>query len=70
MEREMYQARRARDQQLNETRKEVEKRKETVDRTERRVRSHIQIYIYFTWYLAMNILFAYLCSSLEDTFKK
>ena len=43
----MYQARRARDQQLNETRKEVEKRKETVDRTERRVRRHIQIYIFY-----------------------
>ena len=37
MEREMYQAKRARDQQLNETRKEVERRKEPSDRTERRV---------------------------------
>ena len=36
----MYQAKRSRDQQLNITRKEVEKRKETVDRTEKRVNTY------------------------------
>ncbi|XP_050392816.1 coiled-coil domain-containing protein 183 [Patella vulgata] len=36
MEREMYQARRARDQQLNETKREVERRKELVERPEKR----------------------------------
>ncbi|KAK3600989.1 hypothetical protein CHS0354_008099 [Potamilus streckersoni] len=38
MEREMYQTKRARDQQLNEMRKEVEKRKEVADKTEKRPR--------------------------------
>ena len=32
MEKEMYQAKRSRDQQLNETRKDVERRKESVDK--------------------------------------
>ena len=41
----MYQAKRARDQKLNETRKDVEKRKETVDRTERRV-STVHVYVF------------------------
>ncbi|KAJ8321288.1 hypothetical protein KUTeg_001146 [Tegillarca granosa] len=39
MEREMYQSKRSRDQQLNETRKEVERRKEPSDRAEKRVHS-------------------------------
>ncbi|KAL5011822.1 hypothetical protein ScPMuIL_010373 [Solemya velum] len=38
MEREMYQAKRARDQQLTETRKDVERRREPADRTEKRAR--------------------------------
>ncbi|KAL3870815.1 hypothetical protein ACJMK2_038855 [Sinanodonta woodiana] len=38
MEREMYQTKRVRDQQLNEIRKEVEKRKEVADKTEKRMR--------------------------------
>ncbi|XP_076091241.1 outer dynein arm-docking complex subunit 3-like [Mytilus galloprovincialis] len=38
MEREMYQARRARDQQLTVTKKEVERRKEPTDRQERRAK--------------------------------
>ncbi|XP_067661818.1 outer dynein arm-docking complex subunit 3-like [Haliotis asinina] len=41
MEREMYQAKRSRDQQLNETKKEVERRKEPVDRTEKRPRMSV-----------------------------
>ncbi|XP_052789281.1 outer dynein arm-docking complex subunit 3-like [Mya arenaria] len=36
MEREMYQAKRARDQQLNEMKKEVDKRKEVHDRSDKR----------------------------------
>lgn len=38
MEREMYQAKRARDQKLNEMKKEVEKRKEMADRAEKKQR--------------------------------
>lgn len=39
MERDMYQAKRARDAQLNETKKEVERRKEpVVERVEKRVK--------------------------------
>ncbi|KAL4218736.1 hypothetical protein ACF0H5_021324 [Mactra antiquata] len=38
MEREMYQAKRTRDQQLNEMRKEVEKRKEVADRADKKQR--------------------------------
>ncbi|XP_048245535.1 outer dynein arm-docking complex subunit 3-like [Haliotis rufescens] len=41
MEREMYQAKRSRDQQLNEAKKEVERRKEPVDRTEKRPRMSV-----------------------------
>ena len=38
MEKDMYQAKRSRDQQLNETRKDVERRKESVDKAhEKRV---------------------------------
>ncbi|XP_033732656.1 coiled-coil domain-containing protein 151-like [Pecten maximus] len=41
MEREMYQAKRARDMQLNETRKEVERRKETSERAEKRAKVNL-----------------------------
>ena len=40
MEREMYQAKRARDQKLNDMKKDVEKRKELADRTEKKVGLH------------------------------
>jgi hypothetical protein len=40
MEREMYQAKRARDQKLNDMKKDVEKRKELADRTDKKVQLH------------------------------
>lgn len=42
MERDMYQAKRARDAQLNETKKEVERRKEpVVERADKRVETYL-----------------------------
>ncbi|WAR30579.1 hypothetical protein MAR_033121 [Mya arenaria] len=42
MEREMYQAKRARDQQLNEMKKEVDKRKEVHDRSDKRLHEYLE----------------------------
>lgn len=43
----MYQAKRAREQKLNEMRKEVEKRKEMADRSDKRVRLVFKCLLWF-----------------------